>query len=124
MGDSIKKLRKALGLTQQEFADRLGVSRNNIATYETGKSNPGDAVLTLICREFDVNEEWLRTGEGEMFVERDREEELAYFFGQVLREENSSYRKRLFVAMSRLESRDWEDIERVLIKLAGNTEKD
>ena len=67
MGENIRKLRKTLGLTQQEFADRLSVSRNNIATYETGKSNPGDAVLTLICREFNVNETWLRTGTGEMF---------------------------------------------------------
>lgn len=67
MNERIKKLRKALGLTQQEFADRIGIVRGNIATYETGKSKPGDAVVSLICREFNVNEEWIRTGNGEMF---------------------------------------------------------
>lgn len=67
MKDRIKSLRKTLGLTQQEFADRLGISRGNIATYETRKGNPGSSVIGLICREFNVNEEWLRTGEGEIF---------------------------------------------------------
>ena len=67
MNERMKELRKALGLTQQEFADKIGIVRGNIATYETGKSKPGDAVVSLICREFSVNEEWLRTGTGEMF---------------------------------------------------------
>jgi len=67
-GERIRKLRKALDLTQQTFAERIGISRNNIATYETGKSNPGEAVISLICREFNVNESWLRNGEGDMFV--------------------------------------------------------
>lgn len=67
MNERMKELRKALGLTQQEFADKIGIVRGNIATYETGKSKPGDAVVSLICREFSVNEDWLRTGNGEMF---------------------------------------------------------
>ena len=67
MNTRIKKLRKELDLTQQAFADKLGVKRNTVATYETGKSNPSDAAIALICREFNVNEEWLRTGEGDMF---------------------------------------------------------
>lgn len=67
MHERIKKLRKALDLTQQEFADRIGVKRNTIANYETGRNNPVDSIISLICREFNVNEEWLRTGNGEMF---------------------------------------------------------
>lgn len=69
IGERIKKLRKTLGATQQEFADKLKVSRSNIATYEVGKNNPADAVINLICREFNINETWLRVGEGEMFVQ-------------------------------------------------------
>lgn len=76
MGERIKELRKVKGLTQQEFADRLGISRNNIATYETGKSRLGDSVISLICREFNVNETWLRTGAGEMFTELSKDEEF------------------------------------------------
>lgn len=68
MKDRLKELRKALGLTQQEFADRIGVHRGNIATYETRDGSPGSSVITLICREFGVREEWLRTGEGPMFA--------------------------------------------------------
>ena len=67
MKDRIKELRKSLGLTQQEFGDRLGVKRNTIASYETGVNTPIDSIFISICREFSVNETWLRTGEGEMF---------------------------------------------------------
>lgn len=69
MKERLKKLRKTLDLTQQEFADRIGISRGNIATYETRDGSPGNSVINLICREFNVSEKWLRTGDGEMFVE-------------------------------------------------------
>lgn len=67
ISDQLKKLRKELRLTQQEFADKLGIKRNTVATYETGKSNPSDSAVALICKEFSVNEEWLRTGYGKIF---------------------------------------------------------
>lgn len=67
MNERLKKLRKILDLTQQNFANRLGIKRNTVATYEAGKSNPSDSAVLLICREFNVNEKWLRTGEGEIF---------------------------------------------------------
>ena len=65
--ERIKKIRRELNLTQQEFAERIGIKRNTIANYETGRNDPVDSVISLICREFNVREEWLRTGEGEMF---------------------------------------------------------
>lgn len=68
MKDRIRKLRRSLDLTQQEFADRIGVKRNTIANYETGRNDPVDSVTSLICREFNVSEKWLREGVGEMFV--------------------------------------------------------
>lgn len=67
MKSRIKKIRKELDLTQQEFANKIGISRGNVGAYEVGKNAPSDAVISLICREFNVNEEWLRTGVGEMF---------------------------------------------------------
>ena len=67
MKDRMRKLRKQLDLTQQEFADRIRMKRNTVANYETGRNEPSAAVISLICREFNVNEDWLRTGEGEMF---------------------------------------------------------
>lgn len=80
MKNRIKNLRKELNLTQQEFADKIGISRGNIGAYEVGKNIPSDAVISLICREFDVREEWLRTGEGEMFKPKPSDilDQLAY----------------------------------------------
>lgn len=66
MNERIKQVRKALDLTQQEFADRIGMKRNSIALIEKGR-NTSDQTVFAICREFNVNEEWLRTGTGEMF---------------------------------------------------------
>lgn len=66
MNERIKELRKTLKLTQQEFADRLNIKRGAIANYEVGRNEPIDAVISLICKEFNVNEEWLRDGTGEM----------------------------------------------------------
>ena len=69
LGERMKKVRKTLDLTQQEFSDKIGSKRNTVATYEIGRTDPSAAVISLICREFNVNETWLRTGEGKMFVE-------------------------------------------------------
>ena len=69
MNERLKQLRKSLHYTQQEFADKLGIKRNTVATYEAGKSNPSDAAVLLICREFNVNEDWLRNGNEPMFIE-------------------------------------------------------
>ena len=68
LGERIKNLRKELDLTQQKLADRLGVKQNTIALIESGKRNTSDQLLFSVCREFNVSEEWLRNGEGEMFV--------------------------------------------------------
>ena len=68
MNERIRKLRRLLDLTQQEFADRIGMKRNTVANYETNRNEPSASVITLICREFQVNEEWLRTGGGEIFA--------------------------------------------------------
>ena len=75
MHERIRKLRKTLDLTQEKFAERIGIKRNTIATYESGRNEPVDSVVALICREFHVNEEWFRYGTGEMFT-KDSEDEL------------------------------------------------
>lgn len=71
MNMRIKKIRKALDLTQQEFASRIGTTANVLTNYETGRRNPSKSVINNICKEFRVNEEWFRTGTGEMFVQND-----------------------------------------------------
>lgn len=91
MNERIKYLRKKLDMTQQEFANRLGVARNNIAGYETGKRSPSNAVISLICREFKVNEVWLRTGEGgenNIFTNLSTDDEYSLSLGKLTLEEN------------------------------------
>lgn len=68
MKDRIRKLRKALDLTQKSFAERIGMKSNTIATYEMGRAVPSDPTVNNICKEFNVNESWLRYGVGEMFA--------------------------------------------------------
>ena len=95
MRDRIKAIRKNAGMTQQQFAEKLGVSRNTIATYETSVRVPIDAIIVSICREFGVREEWLRTGEGAMYQKTTLDLELSKWFGQILKED-TSFRKRFF----------------------------
>ena len=109
--DRIKELRKAKGLTQFEFADRLKVSRSNIASYETGKNELSSAAISLICRTFSVSETWLRTGEGEMFSDTAREEQIAAFMGDVLAAETEDFRKRFISMLSSLSVDEWRLIE-------------
>lgn len=85
IGERIKQLRKQMSMTQQEFADRIGIKRNTVAQYETGKNQPLDAVISLICREFHINEAWLRTGIGEMKADLSVKEELDQIFKDVLK---------------------------------------
>lgn len=68
LGERIKKVRRSLDFTQQEFGSKIGVKQNTIALIESGKRNTSDQLLLSICREFNVSEEWLRTEEGEMFM--------------------------------------------------------
>ena len=121
MTERIKELRKALGLTQQKFADRIGVKQNTVAQYEIGRNPPTDTVVTLICREFGVKEEWLRTGAGPMFIEKSRDEGLAELFGKVLAGD-PDFRLRLLSAMPRLTKEQWAMLEEVAQRLASDIE--
>lgn len=71
MKDRIKQIRKESGLTQKEFAERLGIKQNTVASYEMGRIGISDSVIISICREFNVNEEWIRNGTLPIYKERD-----------------------------------------------------
>lgn len=111
LNERLKKLRKALDLTQQEFADRIGIKRNSFANYETGRNTPIDAIIVSICKEFNVNENWLRTGEGDMFIELSYSDEIAQFVGQLMTEEDDSFKKRLISGLATLDENGWKVLE-------------
>ena len=125
MKDRIKKLRRELDLTQQEFADKIGISRGNIGAYEVGKNAPSDAVISLICTKFNVNENWLRHGNGEMFAELDMEDQLMAWAGKVLGSQDSKFKKRFVTMLMGLSDSEWEFLEKKAKELAADdTEKE
>lgn len=89
MNRRIKKIRENKKLTQADFGKKIGSARNTIANYETGNRTPSNSVITSICREFGVNEEWLRTGTGEMYTTP--EDETANIVSDLLEESNPFY---------------------------------
>ena len=117
-GERIKEIRKYLDLTMEKFGERLGVGKTAISKLENNERNLTDQMAVSICREFDVNETWLRTGEGEMFIQRTRNQQITDFLGDLIKEEDGTFKKRLIEAMSKLDKKDWEDIERLVNKLA------
>lgn len=68
LGERIKKIRKTLDLTQQNFSKQIGTTQNSLTGYETGRRNPSSSVINNICKTFNISEHWLRNGEGEMFT--------------------------------------------------------
>ena len=93
MNERIKELRKNLKLTQQEFADALNIKRGAVANYEIGRNEPIDAVISLICKTFNVNEEWLRSGAGDMFLELPEEDEEAAYVSELLEDSDNDLYK-------------------------------
>lgn len=123
MKERLRKLRKTLDLTQQEFADKLKVPRNTIGGYEVGKSNPSDAAVNNICNIFNVNEKWLRTGNGEMFIELTRDEQIEHFVGDALKSEDDSFKKKFISMLAALDESDWEVLQK-MVELLQENKKD
>lgn len=117
MNTRIKYVRKESGLTQTEFGERIGVKHNTVTCYETGRIVPSDGAIINICREFHVSEEWLRTGEGEAFASQPKREQLSEFFGEVLADEDDSFRVRFINALASYTDDDWKTLERLLDKI-------
>lgn len=114
MNDRIKQIRQNAGLTQLQFAERLGLSRNFIAVIETGGRVPSDRTITDICREFNINEEWLRTGNGDMMRVLTRNQEITEFLGKLMGYPDEDVKKQFIANVSKL---DIDEI-RILAEIA------
>lgn len=111
MNERIKELRLLLGLNQSEFGARIGLRQTSIANYEKGLRQPLDTVITSICREFGVNEEWLRTGEGPQFVEITRAEQIQQMVDDIMRDHPEAFRRRFVTALAGLDQNGWIALE-------------
>lgn len=119
----IKAIRKTLGFTQQEFADRLNIQRGSIASYETGRISPSNATISLICKELNVSEDWLRNGEGDMFIPITRDEEIASFIGSVQADVDDTFKKRFISALAKLSTEEWKAIEHLMENMISEREQ-
>lgn len=127
MKDRIKKIRKEVKLTQVQFGEKIGVKGNTVTNYESGLRTPTDAVIKSICREFNVDENWLRTGEGEMFLPVLEEDEMALYVSELLEDEgdNPLYTiiKEVMHTYSELSPKSQEVIRDAAEKLLENLKK-
>ena len=104
MNARIKELRKQLGMTQAEFGERVGLKQTSVAGYETGARTPSDAIVLSVCKEFNVNEYWLRTGEGDMFREKTRKEEMAEYAAKLVGGELDPFQTALIGVLATLDA--------------------
>ena len=116
-GERVREIRKAKGLTLDKFGDKVGVTKQTVSRIENGINNLTDQMFLSICREFAVNEQWLPTGEGEMFIEQTRDEEIEDFVGRLLSNEEDSFKKRLVSVLAALDEDEWETLEKIAISL-------
>lgn len=111
INERIQEIRKHFGLSRRVFGEKLGVSESVIVNIEYDRlrrPEQKEPIYKLICEKFDVNEHWLKTGEGEMFEKLSKEDAIAEFIGSVLREKDDTFKKRYIQMLSRLDEKGWE----------------
>lgn len=123
MQNQIKELRSHVGLNQTDFGARIGVRQSTIAGWETGQRIPPDSAIVSICREFHVDEHWLRTGDGKMFTATTRDEEIMDFVADTMQDDEDNFRRRFLLALSRLPEERWADIEAFARQIAAENKE-
>ena len=124
IAERITKVIKDKAKTKTEFAEKLNISQSFVSRLASGEKEPSDRTIADICREYDVNEDWLRTGRGDPYIQLSRDEELAQFFGEVMKGEDPDFRRRLLSVMSRLTTDEWALLEQMAWKLVDELRQD
>lgn len=109
MNERIRAVRKHFSMTLEKFGERIGVTAAAVSNFELDKRQPSNQIIYVICREFGVNEIWLRTGEGEMFEPKTEDDEIAEFLGSLVegREEWSRIKKSVILGLKELPTDFW-----------------
>ena len=123
IGERIKEIRKGEGLTQQKFADRIGAKQNTVAQYEIGRNAPIDPVITAICKEFDIQEDWLRHGLGPMRAAKSDEEEVTDYVAQALNG-SSEFKKAVVKMICTRSEEDLKALERSFMYIYQELQKE
>ena len=123
IAERIKALRKALGLNQTEFGQKIGIKQTTVAAYETGIRTPLDPIILSICKEYDVNEEWIRNGTGSMFLEKDTDQEFAEAISQI-NFHGDELIKKIIIDYMHLNDENKEKAKKFILDLAAAVKKD
>ncbi len=118
----VKEVLKRSKLTQAEFASRISISQQYLSQICNGKKTPSDRTISDICREFGVDEIWLRTGEGEPFRQESRDEEIMRFAAQTI-QGSDEFKKALVSMLAKLDPEDWENLAKIYAKAAAQYKK-
>lgn len=108
---------RSSGLTKTAFSKKIGLSQPFVSQLASGDASPSDRTIVDICREFGVSEQWLRTGEGEMFLRLSREEEITKFAMSVIRDPDSEFQRRFISVLARLTPEQWKLMEQMAHQL-------
>lgn len=116
MKDRLKQIRKEdpHGKTQDTFAEFLGISKQNVSSYEMGRRKPSDGVIQLICGKCNIREEWLRNGTGKKDIPIDKNDEISKLFGSVLKSDDNNFKYRLINALAKLDDSGWDNLEKLI----------
>ena len=126
MHERIKRIRVERGLTQEKFANLIGLTRNYVARIEIGDREPSDRTIADICRVFGVSEIWLRTGAGDPFPPTSRKEELTSLFGELMADRPEAFRSRVISALLRFDpsGKEWDVLEHIYNGIEAENKKD
>lgn len=124
IGYRIADIIKSLEIKKVHFAERLKIDQSYVTQLTNGRRNPSERLISDICREFGVDENWLRTGKGEMFVPITRSQEIADFVGKLLKGEEDTFKRRFIAMLARLDENDWKVLEQKALELAEGSKKD
>ena len=121
--ERVRDLRLRLKLTMAEFGKRIGIQKSAVSKIENGSVSLTDQNRMAICREFGVNENWLRTGEGERFPEKSREEQIRDYFSD-LEGLSGELKDRLLDALAAIRPEDWKLIEQLVNRIVAESRRD
>lgn len=122
MNTRIQAIIESLGIKKSDFSKKIGISSPFVSELCSGAKAPSERTIKDICDKFHVNEDWLRYGEGEMFLPRSREDEIETFFGQIA-DGPDNFKKRLVSILASLGEAEWELLEKMALKLAEDEKK-
>lgn len=113
MNGRIKELRKAMNLSQEKFGELLGITKSGVSDIESGRRKVTDQHVIMLANN-GVSEEWLRTGKGNMFVPKSKDEEIAEILADIQKSGEDSFRHRLISALARLDDDGWDKLEELI----------